>query len=151
MATFAAAVVWACRTPTRPRGGWRLGAEAAVVVLGMLLFSERTWKHHCVTLALPFAVLCYVLVLPGADRRWRTALIGTLAVAQALMATTSTSLWPDAWAKLAQVYGAYVAAYVVLTAALIAALRWGPADPGAVAAAPDPLPGLRPAVHGAAA
>ena len=31
------------------------------VVLGMLLFSERTWKHHCVTLMLPFAVLAYYL------------------------------------------------------------------------------------------
>ena len=27
----------------------------------MLLFSERTWKHHCVVLLLPFAVPAYVL------------------------------------------------------------------------------------------
>ena len=30
--------------------------EFSVVVLGMLLFCERTWKHHCVTLLLPFTV-----------------------------------------------------------------------------------------------
>ena len=61
MAAFALFVVWTCRTPTDTRQGWRLAAEYAVVVLGMLLFSERTWKHHCVTLLLPFAVLCYYL------------------------------------------------------------------------------------------
>src|SRR5262249_55549032 len=59
MLAFAATVVWSCRTPTEPRQGWRLAAEFSVVVLGMLLFSERTWKHHCVTLVLPFAVLSY--------------------------------------------------------------------------------------------
>ncbi len=68
MALFALAVVWTCRTPTEPRQGWRLAAEYSLVVLGMLLFSERTWKHHCVTLLLPFAVLCYYLFAcrPGA-------------------------------------------------------------------------------------
>src|SRR5205823_14206012 len=27
---------------------WPLAAEFSLIVLGMLLFSERTWKHHCV-------------------------------------------------------------------------------------------------------
>src|SRR5262249_55587439 len=63
MGVFALAAVWACRTPTRPREGWRLPAEFALVLLGMLLFCERTWKHHCVTLLLPFAVLCYHLAV----------------------------------------------------------------------------------------
>ena len=61
MGLFALMVVWVCRTPTTPREGWRLGAEFSIILLGMLLFSERTWKHHCVTLVLPFAVICYFL------------------------------------------------------------------------------------------
>ncbi len=60
MLIFAALVVWRCRTPLTAQAGWRLCAEFALIVLGMLLFSERTWKHHCVTLMLPFGVL-----LPG--------------------------------------------------------------------------------------
>src|SRR5262249_17996083 len=50
MGMFALLVVWACRTPTTQRASWRMAAEFGLVVLGMLLFSERTWKHHCVTL-----------------------------------------------------------------------------------------------------
>src|SRR5205807_915354 len=71
MATFAGLVIWTCRTPTTPRRGWRLVAEFSIVVLGMLLFSERTWKHHCVTLLLPFSVICYYLAAcrPGFKMR----------------------------------------------------------------------------------
>ena len=35
------------------RQGWRFAAECGLIVLGMLLFSERTWKHHAVTLLIP--------------------------------------------------------------------------------------------------
>src|SRR5262249_35139452 len=77
MRLFVLLVVWTCRVPRagpgagplrrsaglpaglRPAGG--LAAEYSIVVLGMLLFSERTWKHHCVTLLVPFAVLSYQL------------------------------------------------------------------------------------------
>src|SRR5262249_49266933 len=52
MGLFALFVVWTCRTPLDRRQGWQLAAEYSLVVLGMLLFSERTWKHHCVTLML---------------------------------------------------------------------------------------------------
>jgi hypothetical protein len=121
LALFAVLVAVACRAPTTPRHGWRLAAEYAVVALGMLLFSERTWKHHAVTLLLPFAVLCYRLTLPAGRRLW-ACLAGALAVAALLMAVTSTALLGDTPAKTAQVYGAYVWAYLVLLAALAAAL-----------------------------
>src|SRR5581483_2328862 len=90
-ALFAALVVWRCRTPLDARRGWRLGAEFAVVALGMLLFSERTWKHHCVTLVLPLAVLCYYLAVEarGAARAW---VIAGLAAAALLLSAASTEL-----------------------------------------------------------
>jgi alpha-1,2-mannosyltransferase len=115
IALLTIAGAWCCRTPLRPRARAALAAEYAVVLLGMLLFSERTWKHHCVTLVVPFAVICY-----AASRRagpGRAYLLGTLLAVQALFATTSTGLLPDSWAKLAQVYGAYTAGFVLLAAA----------------------------------
>ncbi len=121
MALFAGLVVWSCRTPTTHRQGWRLGAEFSLVVLGMLLFSERTWKHHCVTLVLPFAVISYYLGACSPRPALRAYLIGTLAVVMLVMATTSTSLLADA--KVAQVYGPYVGAYLLLVAALVVLLR----------------------------
>src|SRR5262249_38125038 len=107
---------------------WRLSAEFALVLVGMLLFSERTWKHHCVILVVPFAVLCYYLAVCKPGARLRGCLIGSLAAAALLMATTSTGLLDENFAKQAQVYGAYVLAYVVLACALVAVLRTrGPA------------------------
>jgi alpha-1,2-mannosyltransferase len=132
MATFSAIGIWCCRTPTRPRASAALAAEYALVVLGMLLFSERTWKHHSVTLVLPFGVLCYHIASGRAGRQMRAYLIGTLVAVEAALATTSTGLLPDSWAKLAQVYGAFTMGFVLLAAALVAVLRWG--RPSAAAA-----------------
>jgi hypothetical protein len=126
MAPFAALVAWSCRTPTTPRRGWRLSAEFSLVVVGMLLFSERTWKHHCVTLLLPFAVLTYYLAVCRPGRFLRTYLTGSLVAVLLLMTSTSTTgLFEslDEIGKIAQVYGAYFWANLVLLAALVAVLR----------------------------
>src|SRR5262249_35495776 len=125
MGLFALLVVWTCRTPTSPRQGWRLAAEFSLVVLGMLLFSERTWKHHCVTLLLPFAVIVYHLAACRPPRGLRWYLVGSLAAVVLLMSSTSTGLVDslERAAKLAQAYGAYVWAYAILAAALIVLLR----------------------------
>jgi hypothetical protein len=125
MALFAGLIVLVCRTPMAPRYGWRLAAEFGLVLLGMLLFSERTWKHHCVTLLVPLAVLCYYLSAERPGKRMRAFLIGCLAMVVLLMTSTSTfKLLPrwDETAKLAQVYGAYVWAYAVLVLALVVLL-----------------------------
>lgn len=131
MLVFALLVIWVCRTPPTERQTWLLAAEFAMVLLGMLLFSERTWKHHCVTLVVPFTVLAYYLSTqrPGPVLRWY--LVGTLAAVVVLMSTTSTGLFPGQlarFAKLAQVYGAYVWAYVLLLAALFTLLRQARSD-----------------------
>jgi hypothetical protein len=125
MVGFALLVVWVCRTPTIPRWGWRLSAEYSLVILGMLLFSERTWKHHCVVLVLPFAVVVYVLATEPLARGVRWYLVGTLGAVAALMASTiaiSQGLGAHL-AKLAEAWGAYVWAYLLLTAAVAFLLR----------------------------
>jgi hypothetical protein len=123
MAVFAATVVWCCRTPTRPRERTALAAEYGLIVLGMLLFSERTWKHHAVTLVLPFGVVSYVLASNACGPRRRTALVAILVTTEAALATTSTGLLPDEWGKLGQVYGAYTFAFILLASAMVAILR----------------------------
>jgi hypothetical protein len=132
MGLFALAVVCCCRTSTQQRHGWPLAAEFALVVLGMLLFSERTWKHHCVTLMLPFAVLVYYLAR-GRPSAWlRGGLVGSLVVVTALMLVTGLAggggnraqiAADPGLAKLALVYGAYTAAWVVLVVDLLLILR----------------------------
>lgn len=122
MALFALIVMWRCRTPIQNRADWRLFAEYGIVVLGMLLFSERTWKHHAVTLVVPFAVLSYVLSSFDLTKSQRGLTIAALALSSLAMLSTSTGFWDthDLIGKTAQVYGAYVWAFLILTAALFA-------------------------------
>jgi hypothetical protein len=103
---FLVVMVWLCRARTR-EGPW-FAAECGYIVLGMLLFSERTWKHHGVTLMLPFAVLTSVW---ATDRsRWA---LGILAAAGLL--TVVPSLLPEGPQDLALTYGTHTAAFLLLT------------------------------------
>ena len=131
MLGFAVVVVWCCGTPTQPRTGWRLPAEFALVALGMLLFSERTWKHHAVTLVLPFAVLIYALARGKLERHWNLGLLVILLLTTALLLIPglgggkdrfASGRSPD-FAKLAQVYGAYTWAFVLLAGTMVVLLR----------------------------
>jgi alpha-1,2-mannosyltransferase len=131
MAIFALLAIWRCRTPTDDRESWRLLAEFSIVILGMLLFSERTWKHHCVTLLLPFAVLCYALSALRWPVRRRWYLIGTLTAAFLLITLTGTtglSAQQDRFGDLAQAYGAYTWAFLILVAGMLVMLNWDPQE-----------------------
>ena len=46
-----------CRTKTSDRRDPRLLGEVALIVLTMLFLSERSWKHHYVTVLLPYSYL----------------------------------------------------------------------------------------------
>ena len=131
MGLFALAVVCCCRAPTLRRQDWPLAAEFALIVLGMLLFSERTWKHHCVTLMLPFAVLVYYLARCRPPGWLRGGLVGSLVVVVGLLLVTglgggrprASVAEAPGLAKMALVYGAYTAACLVLVADLLLILR----------------------------
>ena len=125
---FLALLFWSSRASLEPRAQTRLAAEYALVVLGMLLFSERTWKHHCVTLVLPMGVLCYVLTAWPLPRGWRAGLLAALLGSTLLMSTSSTSLTAGLGlgkhaAKLAQVYGSYVWAELLLLGTTLLVMR----------------------------
>src|ERR1700756_553587 len=90
----------------------------------MLLFSERTWKHHCVTLALPFAVISYYLCVHAGRGPLRTLLVCSLVASALLMAATVGGVGDTAqWAKLAEGWGAYVWLYLILIGTLVLLLR----------------------------
>jgi len=113
---FVLLVAWTCRSSLQDRKRASWGAEFAIVCLGMLIFSERTWKHHAVVLMVPFAVLCYQMAAMDLSRARRIAILVALSTSALLMLATSTAAWPDAWAKLAQVYGAYTVTFLILLA-----------------------------------
>jgi hypothetical protein len=110
-AGFVLAVVGLCRTPRGVRAGPGVTAEYALIALGMLLFSERTWKHHAVTLMLPYAVL-----FAGLSRRHRPWLVGILVSVVAL--TLGPSTVGGHFQDEALAYGSHTAAFLLLAAAV---------------------------------
>ncbi len=119
---FALAFVLLAGAPiaTRRQGVW-FAAECGFILLGMLLFSERTWKHHATTTALPMAAIVGCWVFGGISGRMRAYLLGTLTVATLLM--TVPSLLPEEPHGYdpqddCLVYGTHTAAFVLLTVAL---------------------------------
>ncbi len=131
-AAFALALAVFCRgwlsRSVGPRQGLRFGAEVGLILLGMLLFSERTWKHHAVTLILPYAVLAGALAVP------RLRALAAVALIVAAVLTLGPSVLPDKGQDVALVYGAYTAAFLALTAAMCGVITRSFED------APGPMP-----------
>lgn len=126
MLLFVLLIAWTCR-PTlkdpKPEDNPYQAAEFSLVLLGMLLFSERTWKHHCVVFVLPFAVYCYFLATNWTNQGLRRFLIGSMVAMLLILSTTSTSLMGYELGKLAQVYGAYMWVFVLMMGILTILLR----------------------------
>jgi alpha-1,2-mannosyltransferase len=89
---FVALLAWLCRTRTTRRDDPRFLGEFALVVLTMLFVSERSWKHHYVTILLPYTYLVYQTVAAPVSRRVRLILGGSLIFSALLMASSSSDL-----------------------------------------------------------
>ena len=85
---FLAALAWLCRTKASSRRDPRLLLEFGLVLLAMLLMSERTWKHHATTLPIVYLGVWFVLTCrPWSDyfRFW--CVFGLVAQAILLLLT----------------------------------------------------------------
>ncbi|CAN5875356.1 hypothetical protein BH23PLA1_BH23PLA1_15610 [soil metagenome] len=108
-----------CRTRTGGRRtDPRMLGEFSLIVLTMLFVSERSWKHHYVTLLLPYTYLVLQLQRhwPSKPKRW---ILGTGLGASALLMLSTSSEVGGIFAggdghKLAQYYGMFFWAGVVL-------------------------------------
>ena len=118
-----------CRTKTQDRKDPRYLGEIALVVLTMLFVSERSWKHHFVTLLLPYTYLVWELYSPSRKPAARVLIGGVLGVSFLFMATTSTEFGGQfaegRGHEIAQGYGMFLWAAVVLYAAVAWRLRAG--------------------------
>ncbi len=107
-----------CQTRTNRRDDPRLFGEFALVVLTMLFVSERSWKHHYVTVLLPYTYLMYRVGMPGLTARVRATLASGLVLSALLMAATSSELGGlvrhGQGHKLAQGYGLFFWSGLVL-------------------------------------
>jgi hypothetical protein len=107
-----------CRTQTDRRDDPRLLGEFALIVLTMLFLSERSWKHHYVTLLLPYAYLMLEFTYGTKKLGPRLLISAAIWASVLLMATTSSELGGllagGKGHKIAQGYGMFLWAGVVL-------------------------------------
>ncbi len=137
-------LAWLCRTKTDRRDDHRLFGEFALIVLTMLFISERSWKHHYVTLLLPYTYLMYRVGVAEVAVRTRVILAMSMLVSTVLMATTSSELGGLFAAhqghKIAQGYGMFFWAGVVLYLATAWQVRAESNGAVAVGVKEDPAP-----------
>jgi hypothetical protein len=120
-----AALAGVCRAPGSPRG-LRIATEYALVLIAMLAISPRSWKHHYVVMALPYACALAWATLPG-WRDWRRRLLAAVVASQILVLSTSRDVAKLAWFaddahKWTQGFGAFLLSALVVMAALAAGL-----------------------------
>ena len=90
-----AALAWLCRAKITQRFNPRLLLEFGLVLLAMLLLSERTWKHHATTLLLVYLGVWYALTyLPWSDN-FRAWFVGGLVAQLILLVGLSAFLIGD--------------------------------------------------------
>ncbi|MDX2037497.1 MAG: glycosyltransferase family 87 protein [Isosphaeraceae bacterium] len=115
---FVAVLAWLCRTKTERRDDPRLLGEFALVVLTMLFVSERSWKHHYVTLMIPFVYLGFRAFSFEIERWERAVLWSALLGSLALIGSTSSEIGglfaEGTGHKVAQFYGMFFWAGLVL-------------------------------------
>ncbi len=78
-----------CRTRTDRRNDPRWLGEFSLVVLTMLFVSERSWKHHYVTLLLPYTYLVGQLVQGRWERGPKRAILAGILTSVVLMGSTA--------------------------------------------------------------
>ncbi|QDU69964.1 glycosyltransferase 87 family protein [Engelhardtia mirabilis] len=94
-------------------------AHVSLGALAMLLVSERSWKHHHVTLALPIAWCCGV-AFSAAPVRERAVATAALVASLAGHALSGSGVLGDRGSDLAEAFGAFTFADL----ALFGAVAW---------------------------
>lgn len=118
---------WAKVEQLAVRTGPLFAAEASYVFVGMLLFSERTWKHHATTLILPFATIFAALATPGMScrRRWFYGiLLGLVLILQ-----FGPSVGPGTFQDDCLAYGSHTLLFLLLIAGIASLMKWNPGEP----------------------
>jgi len=96
-----------CRTRTELRRDMRLLIEFSLVLLTMLLLSERTWKHHGTTLVIVYLGVWYVLTCVSWSDRFRAGFVAGLIAQWVLLVGTSSGILGDDLAEIMLNGGAF--------------------------------------------
>ncbi|HKQ46686.1 MAG TPA: glycosyltransferase family 87 protein [Phycisphaerae bacterium] len=133
--TALAALAWLCRAKTAKRQDPRLLLEFGLVLLAMLLLSERTWKHHATTLPLIYLGIWYALTCLPWNEKFRSWVVAGLGVQLVLLVGLSEGLVGDRVADMALDGGLFCWGLIlcfVQSAMLVKALEAREPQPSAI-------------------
>lgn len=136
------AMALVCRTPTQSRRDWRLACEFSLVLIAMLLISERSWKHHYIVMALPYAALAACMAVhaatPGLRRYLAITAAGVFLHLYVISSDLAELVYPEG-DKFIDAYGSYIWGAVAVFAALCIVL-WRQVKPAASNPSTSPSP-----------
>ncbi|MCH7872399.1 MAG: DUF2029 domain-containing protein [Planctomycetes bacterium] len=135
--TLIGSLVWLCRARCVSRKDPRRLLELALVLLAMLLLSERTWKHHGTTVAIVYLAVWYALTCVPWPERFRSVLVALLAVQWVLLVGSSVGLLGNSMAKKLLMVGAFTWGWLLCFVQIAIMLRYlrGKSEPRATRSA----------------
>lgn len=90
-----AVLAWACRRRLTDRRDVRHALEFGLILLAMMLLSERTWKHHATTLPLVYLAIWFALTHLPWGKLWRGIFVGMLGAQWFMLVASSEGLFGD--------------------------------------------------------
>jgi hypothetical protein len=117
-----------CRAKTASRHDMRLLLEFSLVLLAMLLLSERTWKHHATTLILVYLSVWFAVACMPWRHGVRAFFVGGLGLQWLLLVGTSEGVLGDDLANLIAFNGGFGWG-LLLAFVELAAMLWALASP----------------------
>jgi hypothetical protein len=105
---FVGCLAWFSRTPREDRRNLGNLGEFAIVFLGMLFLSERSWKHHYILLIFSHSFLLYYLLTmkPSGWRRWVP--LSFMVVAALLHSFSGDVFFGFYWSNVLEAYGVHL-------------------------------------------
>ena len=88
-------LAWLCRSRYASRRDPRLLLEFGMVLVAMLLLSERTWDHHATTLPIVFLGVWYVLTCVDFSDRFRGWFVAGLILQLACLVGSTAGFLPE--------------------------------------------------------
>jgi len=123
-----AILAFACRGRLSDRRGLRAALEFAMVLLAMLLLSERTWKHHATTLVMIYLAIWLGVTHLNWSRRTRGVWVVALAAQWVMLVASGEGLLGDALADRLLDGGIFCWGLVLAFVQIGLMLLWMPRD-----------------------
>ena len=119
-----AILAWSCRRRLTNRHDVRGALEFALILLGMMLLSERTWKHHATTLPFVYLAVWFALTQLAWGRVLRGVFVALLAAQWFMLVASGEGVFGERLADRMLDDGIFCWGLVLAALQIVAMLAW---------------------------